>query len=93
MNNNYSRKMSYEKSRFKSNLIEGLLAGSSITVVIGTMTTGIYGVIFFLEKVYNSDMSKSYRDNLNIQNELHRRNRKKDVFFQDKDGIWCARKE
>jgi hypothetical protein len=94
MNNNYTRKMSYG---YKDILTEIAIVGGVISAPFVATVVAVVGVtsvsIFMLDSIYHSDMVQTYRDNLDTKDELHRRNKKRDVFFQDEDNVWCVKKE
>jgi hypothetical protein len=85
--------MTTGKNITKDAIIHGFIGGVPIVVAFGTITTGICGVLFIGDMIYCSDMSKSYRDNLVIRDELYIRNRKTDMYHKDLDGMWYVKKE
>ena len=93
-NYNYTRKMSYG---YKDTLTEIAIVGAVISApfvaTVGIVVSVTSASIFMLDSIYHSDMVQTYRDNLDTKDELRRRNKKREIFFQDKDGIWCAKKE
>ena len=95
--NNYTRKMSYGKNPYKYKIeeiaLKGLFASIPVVVTIGAVV-GITGAsIFMLESMFHSDMFQTYKDNLDTQDELRRRNKKREVFFQGEDNVWRVKKE
>jgi hypothetical protein len=97
MNNNYTRKMSYGKNPYKDKIEEialKFLIVSTPLVVTCVAVIGVTGTsVFMLDSFFNSDMFQSYKDKLDTKDELRRRNKKKDVFHKDKDGVWYIEKD